>query len=1051
MEAIFDSLSSISRGSLGLLVNSLAIGVLVAGIVIVLYRFVRPRDAATSYIVWWVVLSAVIILPAAACVYVGSGPEAARTGESVQVDISSRQSAARPKPAGSVKSTVEMAPLETSAKDRAIPREHASGPAASPINRGVNREPESVRTGTELFFGMVPLVIFSLWAIVVLVLLLRTARSFLKVQAVKKRSRPFRTDEYRLFEKVRGRSLRGRKTVVAETDEVDLPAAAGLGHPVILITSELRQKLSRDELEGILLHELMHLERYDDCGRFLQTVLRAVLFFHPAVYWISSQLDIEREIACDDRVVDLTGRADDYAECLSKMAEISVANRTSLIPGALEDRKQLFRRFKRLLKTDRQRCPGLSRCWLAGSVAALILTLILAIQIGPVMAIPGSNISYADLGAYLSNAAVSENPHPQPTRDAETRQQDALTVSRIAVAEESEPVEPTPLAESAELVSISTPIAPRPLVAAAGLGDGPLERIGRWADGVFSRNLRGTVVSHDDDGTITYRWSDGRDEIRARVFGEIEFADDDRSIKSMSDDGYLTIEERRGRQRKEIDIEVGTGGELVYTYYDNGKAEEFDNEAAEWLGGMLLDIIRRTGFGAEQRVERILDRDGVDGVLREVRTIESDHVSRIYLEKLLVSRRLSPEEWDQVMTVVATEVDSDYETAELLIAAAPQIEQDKDLLKGWVEAVEELESDYETRRVLSAVELDDQTPTAVVMAVMQIAERMESDYEKAELMIDVASLAEANAETSEAYIQGVESIESDYEKRRVLSAISVDKARSPETIKRVIGIAGGMSSDYEKAELLIEMAPMASADPELAGNYIDAISDLDSDYETKRVIEALGRREKLTTESIGRLLLLVDRMDSDYEKAEVLIGLARQCRDPELFLLLIDAARSIESGYESRRVLSAYKIDCTSGEAVAGRLLQAVEDMEGDYDKAEMMLDLVECVEASDTLCALFLDIADGITSDYDRERVLNEVIRDVELDDEKTIRLLHSVGDMSSDYNKAQILNKLVRKCRENNELKEAFVDVLETMESDYEADRLYSKLYRRDSRDGD
>ena len=120
MEAIFDSLSSISHGSLVLLVNSLAIGVLVAGIVIVLYRFIRPRDAATSYIVWWVVLSAVIILPVATCMYVGSASEAARAVEFSQAKKSDSRLVVMSERAGDVKGSAKIIRPEPSEPDRTV-------------------------------------------------------------------------------------------------------------------------------------------------------------------------------------------------------------------------------------------------------------------------------------------------------------------------------------------------------------------------------------------------------------------------------------------------------------------------------------------------------------------------------------------------------------------------------------------------------------------------------------------------------------------------------------------------------------------------------------------------------------------------------------------------------------------------------------------------------------------------------------------------------------------------------------------------------------------
>ena len=81
------------------------------------------------------------------------------------------------------------------------------------------------------------------------------------------------------------------------------------------------------ELNSILIHELAHLERRDDWTNLAQKVLRALLFFHPAVWWVERQLSLEREMACDDVVLSRTANPRAYAECLVTVAERSLMRR----------------------------------------------------------------------------------------------------------------------------------------------------------------------------------------------------------------------------------------------------------------------------------------------------------------------------------------------------------------------------------------------------------------------------------------------------------------------------------------------------------------------------------------------------------------------------------------------------------------------------------------------------------------------------------------------------------------------------------------------------
>jgi GWxTD domain-containing protein len=104
--------------------------------------------------------------------------------------------------------------------------------------------------------------------------------------------------------------------------------AAGLrvsGHlkPVILTPVGLLTALPTAQLEAILLHELAHIRRHDYLINLLQTLAEGILFYHPAVWWISNVIRSERENCCDDLVVAASGDAHQYAIALTALAESS--------------------------------------------------------------------------------------------------------------------------------------------------------------------------------------------------------------------------------------------------------------------------------------------------------------------------------------------------------------------------------------------------------------------------------------------------------------------------------------------------------------------------------------------------------------------------------------------------------------------------------------------------------------------------------------------------------------------------------------------------------
>src|SRR5271166_807759 len=107
-----------------------------------------------------------------------------------------------------------------------------------------------------------------------------------------------------------------RPVALCTSGRVQVPTAIGLIRPAVILPSWAMQELSSDELNQILLHELAHLRRYDDWTNLAQKLVKALFFFHPAVWWIEKQVALEREMACDDAVLAETSpRA--YAECLA--------------------------------------------------------------------------------------------------------------------------------------------------------------------------------------------------------------------------------------------------------------------------------------------------------------------------------------------------------------------------------------------------------------------------------------------------------------------------------------------------------------------------------------------------------------------------------------------------------------------------------------------------------------------------------------------------------------------------------------------------------------
>jgi hypothetical protein len=125
----------------------------------------------------------------------------------------------------------------------------------------------------------------------------------------------------RAEELARRLSLR-REVRFVESLVLQVPAAIGWLRPVVLIPSSALTGIQPDLLEAVLLHELAHIRRHDYLVNLLQTVVETLGFFHPAVWWVSRQIRLERENCCDDAAVTALGDTPRFARALVRLEEI---------------------------------------------------------------------------------------------------------------------------------------------------------------------------------------------------------------------------------------------------------------------------------------------------------------------------------------------------------------------------------------------------------------------------------------------------------------------------------------------------------------------------------------------------------------------------------------------------------------------------------------------------------------------------------------------------------------------------------------------------------
>lgn len=217
-----------------------------------------------------------------------------------------------------------------------------------------------------------PLIV-GLWLLGVLCASAKLMFAWMRLRRLATRSTPASPEWQQALARLRRRIRLSVPVRLWESAAVEVPTVIGWIRPIILLPVTALTGLSRQQLETIIAHELAHIRRHDFLINLLQTAVETLLFYHPAVWWISSQIRIEREHCCDDLAVEICGNPLLYARAL---ADLEQTRFPSSLPAVALSGGSLLRRVRRLIAESPRKC---SARWLAGvSIMTVVVGLALA-------------------------------------------------------------------------------------------------------------------------------------------------------------------------------------------------------------------------------------------------------------------------------------------------------------------------------------------------------------------------------------------------------------------------------------------------------------------------------------------------------------------------------------------------------------------------------------------------------------------------------------------------------------------------------------------------
>lgn len=250
-----------------------------------------------------------------------------------------------------------------------------------------------------------------------------------------------------------------RMVRVLVTSEIDTPTLIGWIKPVVLIPTAVALGFPRQQVELILAHELGHLRRYDHLVNLAQAVIETLLFYHPAVHWISRELRNDREVCCDRLVLRLTkGEPREYAATLASLEELRLLTPRIAIAatGGL-----LLDRVRRIIDVPAPR--------LAAPRPTLGLTLLIAAAV-LIAGISVMRPTRQDLDAIAAgaNALLEKLPRPDAALLVGIAFREpakwGVKLSTPKLVRVADPVVPHPAAAEAPIRAIAVEALPRPAI-----------------------------------------------------------------------------------------------------------------------------------------------------------------------------------------------------------------------------------------------------------------------------------------------------------------------------------------------------------------------------------------------------------------------------------------------------------------------------------------------------------------------------------------------------------------------------------------------------------
>lgn len=485
--------------------------------------------------------------------------------------------------------------------------------------------------------------------------------------------------------------------------------------------------------------------------------------------------------------------------------------------------------------------------------------------------------------------------------------------------------------------------------------------------------------------------------------GEIHVSDDDRSIRSISPNGFLNIGYRTFGNKRELHVNSDRSGHLSYEFYEGRKEIPFEPEGKKWLADVLLDVVRSSGIDADGRTNRFYSGQGIDAFIGEISQIHSNSVQRKYFRALLSDHKLTGQELIRTADAISGKMTSNSESGRLFREYAELFLDENKVAAAYFKSVSRISSNSERGRI----------------------------YRNINRPLDFSDQVLVDA-----YFTGIDKISSSSEAGSTLRH-TIDYQSLPKNAQiAMFESVARISSNSEAGRILRSVRELDLEDPEIIEAYFRAVDHLSSNSEAGSVLRDLLKKNKVEGPAMVAFLNSCRRISSNSEVGSVLrsvknIDLEEVKVRESYFSVIRNMSSDAESGRTLRNTLEVHQLN---GPALI-ILYETTRTMSSNTEIGSVLRSSLVKLPSDKPVLDAFFTTVNSLSSSAEHGRVLRQYAGMGNLSTYALEGILKSAWKISSNSEKGYVLRTVAPRIKDgSSELKEQYIETARSLSSDSE-----------------